>query len=173
MKSLFSFIAVAIIGLCSCTKDEADLRTSSFETPVVKGFIMRDPNGWIIGNIGNPNVKIGDPPNGTNSSFSVEVYPNPAVNLCHVHIISPNEDEIKQVWLTRATASDQLYNSAGILNMNALKIGGYPLFQALVSDDDVGLDLSKLEDGFYRVYVKMGGLLFYDNLVIYKNLETK
>jgi len=173
MKSFFSCIAIAIIVLCSCTKDEVDLRTSSFETPVVKGFIMRDPNGWIIGNIGNPNVKIGDPPNGSSSSFSVVVYPNPAVNWCHVHIISPNEDEIKQVWLTRATASEQLYNSVGILNMNAIKIGGYPLFQSEVSGHDVGLDISKLEDGFYRVYVKMDGLLFYDNLVIYKNLETK
>lgn len=173
MKSFIPIITFVIVLLCSCTKDEADLRTSSFETPVVKGFIMRDQNGWTMGYIGKPNVKTGEPPYEVSPGFSLFVYPNPAANSCHVWLNSPNENETKKVWLTRATAGDELYNSTGIANMNALIIGGCPLFQVEVTGNDVAIDLSLLDDGFYRVYVKMGGCLFYDNLVIYKNTETK
>jgi hypothetical protein len=173
MKSLFSILIILLIVSTACSKDEEDTRLSSFQTPVVTGFYVRDGNGWVIQTIGVPNVKLGNTSNDITSAYLVLLYPNPANERCSISIHSPSGDEIKKVWLTRANPGEQLYNSFRMLNMSIMSLGGYPLFQEETTGTNLSLDLSKLESGYYRLYVKINEILLYDNLVIDKNSELR
>ena len=172
MKSRITIFIILLLTISACTKDEPYFRLSSFEAPIVTGYYMRDLIGRPIGTIGVPNIKLGNKSNSPGSEYFMEAYPNPCINFCSIAINTPDGGETKKIWLTRANASDEFANSSQFLNMNNINIGGSPIYQLEFTGNHLALDLSKFDDGYYRIYLKINEITLYDNLVIYKNLKT-
>ncbi len=171
IKRSFFVGVVALVFFLSCTKEQADYRLPGFDTPVITGYHMRDPNGWEMGIIGTANVKLSDSDSPLTSRYSILIYPNPCITTFNMHIVAPENNQIKKLWITRANISGNLSNSSVYLNMNAINIGGFPVFQTDFTSEQISIDVSKFEDGFYRVYLKTGGFILYDNLVINQSIQ--
>ena len=166
-------ILVFISTICllySCTKETADLRSSDFEIPIVEGYYVRDPMANIIGMAGNPNVRLVYNPNPALSTraYSLIVYPNPCKEICAIAVVTQTGNEPKKIWITKAAVSEQFAKSSIDLNMVNMYVGGSPVKQFETDSDNIHIDTSTFDEGYYRVYIKVGDVLLYDNLVVYK-----
>ena len=65
----FLFISAIISLTLGCSKEEADIRLSEFEIPVITGYELRDEQGVTKGTYGIPNIKLGNGSNSHNSNF--------------------------------------------------------------------------------------------------------
>ncbi len=168
-NSLLILLVIVAFAI-SCSKEEADLRMPEFEVPVVTGFHMRDEAAQPMGSIGIPNVKLGHPSGNWDSEYFITFFPNPAINRGTVYMKSPDEYDVKKVWLTRAVFKPPFsIPDIDTDGMNNFIAGGTPLIQAETTDDHLFLNLTDLSSGYYRLYVSVNGHLFYDNIVIDKN----
>ncbi|MBI9037989.1 MAG: hypothetical protein JEY97_07645 [Bacteroidales bacterium] len=165
-KIFIYFILLSLIF--SCTKDEPDLRLSDYEIPKIEGYYVRLPDGSSIGQVGTPNIKQGNGSNYFNSEYFFVFYPNPTNRTCCVHVKSPSIQETKKLWITQARYVNQLPNSSVDLGMINLDVGGAPLIQKVFNSDHIAIDLRSLAQGYYRIYLKVGEHIYYDNLVIDK-----
>lgn len=164
-RLLILFITVVIV--CGCTKENADIRLPDPGTPVVTGYYQRDLLGFDIAAIGNPNVNLHDSNDYLNQT-SFFTYPNPSEGWISISIESPEENGRKLLWITPAMWNDQLSDDQIGLNAINVVVGGSPIFQAEFFSDYLAIDLSSLNDGYYRIYLKVNDCLLYDNLVINK-----
>lgn len=169
-RNLLLILLVLVVFSLGCSKEEAELRLPEFEVPVVTGFHMRDEAGIFMGSIGLPNVKLGHPSGNWDAEYFINFFPNPAINRGNIYMKSPNEYDVRKVWLTRAVFKPP-YDAPGIATdgMNNFIASGFPLIQAETTEDHLSLNLTDLPSGYYRLYVSVNGLLFYDNIVIDKN----
>jgi len=55
--------------------------------------------------------------------------------------------------------------------MTNIKVGGAPLIQIEFKSDNLAVDLTSLDQGYYRIYLKVDKYIFYDNLVIDKHCK--
>ena len=165
MISRITLFIVLLLLISACKKDESVIRITSFDAPIVTGYYMRDINGWPMATIGVPNVKLGNTSNSLGSEYFMEAYPNPCINFCSIAINTPVGGETKKIWMTRANVIGELANSSQFLNINTINIGGSPLYQLEFTGNHLSLDLSKFDDGYYRIYLKINEITLYDNLV--------
>lgn len=99
-KILIFYILLSL--LLSCTKDQPDLRLSDFEIPEIEGYYVRLIDGGSIGQVGAPNVKLGNGSSMYNSEYFFVFYPNPTKYMCALYIKSPSSQETKKLWITQA-----------------------------------------------------------------------
>lgn len=160
----------ALLLVLGCTKEEADLRVPEFEIPVIHGYYVRDGTGSFMGSYGygKPNVRLGDVPDYWQSNYFFVIYPNPPVlNTLYVLTKSPSHNNVKKLWITHAVLRPPF--DPGVVpqdGRNNFVAGGAPLFEVEFTQEEIRLDLTELDDGYYRVYVKINNQVLYDNLVV-------
>lgn len=170
MNKQVVILCIIITFLFSCNKNDNEFRLSEFQTPVVTGFLLRDVTGSVIKEIGTPNVKLSDISNDQQmAKTSFVVYPNPSNHVIAITIESSSFMEAK-IWVVRANYVEATSNYGDYLNSNTLIAGGSPVFYMESSSNTVLIDARHFEEGFYRIYVKRGDLLLWDNLIISKEI---
>jgi hypothetical protein len=163
---LVVFITFIFIG---CTKEEADFRLPQFEVPVIHGYFARDAAGSHMGIYGydRPNVNLGDHSDFRQARYFFMFFPNPTHNSVGIYAKSPDESEVKKLWITRAVLRPPFdVGTVWADDKNNFIAGGAPLLQREFTGENIYLDLTDLPNGYYRIYVKINNLLLYDNLVI-------
>lgn len=161
-------LVCCIVLLQSCAKEEAELRLPGFEVPVVHGFYVRNEAGIEMGWLGyaKPNVNTGIN-DGVGGIYNCVFFPNPSSNFATLYVQTPADQELKKIWITRAIFHDPLFpldlaTYGGVL----MVAGGVPLLQGETYENNLFLDMTGFPDGYYRIYIKVGEHLFYDNVVV-------
>jgi len=163
----------------SCEKTD-EFRPNSLQTPIITGYVLTDMVGNFIGVVGEPNTRRYCT-DAFGSWYVLSCLPNPVTVGLGIIIEAPTDSVLKQVWLTPAiyfgeSSNFQSYDPTLIL------IGGYPILKYETygnniiipvikqGEDDTGyFDERILPDGFYRVYVRLGSILLWDNILILRN----
>ncbi len=156
MKKLFlSLISVFIFG---CDNDNSE-DNSSAETKInlVTGINIRSSIVSAPIRLGNPNV---------NNNDNFIPFPNPPIGTLFI----TSNDEISDVWIVPSTAersfqqvdfdkilSSDIYPENEIDSQSELKF----LNQ---NSTDLTLNLENLDIGYYRVFVKIKGTFYWDNI---------
>jgi hypothetical protein len=163
-------LSLIILAAFSCTKENNELRLSDFNTPVVKGYYLRDDFGFFKGVVGIPNIKQGNGDDYENSQYYFTFFPNPAEDFCSIDLKAPTYGEVIKLWITPAYMHNSESNSlTGLSNTYLITIGGSPVYQnEFNSVSFIGLDLSHIPAGYYRINLKIKDYFLYDNLVVYK-----
>lgn len=175
MKKNYLFLfTIGLIFLSGCTKKDTEFRLSEFATPTITGVNLRGFEGSLYGTMGVPNVKLGNESNDSNSDYYFTFYPNPSAERIFIYIETPDNEELKKLWIVQANWDNQIPQDwIGLNNANNMTVGGSPLFQAEFTANSFGINLSQFTEGFYRIYLKVNEHLLYDNLVIYKSKEFR
>ncbi len=167
--SLLIFLSLSFL---SCDKEEEYVGLSEFEQPIVTGYYKRNDVGnnmGVYGSSNKPNVYLGDGTNMYDSRYYFLAFPNPVVEKFNVHVKSPTSS-VKTLWVTKAQyVGEENYNQyfdGGMINVN---VGSSPVIQLEFTSESQVIDISQLQDGFYKVYLKVDGELLHDNLLIIKN----
>lgn len=156
-------IIFAILILVSCSNDSEN-SNSSTETSIelVTGINIRNSEFSAPIQLGNPNVF-------TNNQFIT--YPNPpsgALNLSAFETIS-------DIWITSANAkkTHQQTDFNSILNSDLYtqsQIESNTEMEFLnLNSTNIVLNLENLTSGYYKVFVKINGKLYWDNIYVPSN----
>lgn len=162
MKKII-FILISILTF-SCNKDETIYPTGKTALNLVTGINCRETENpdEIALKLGNPNVLV------SNKFF---VYPNPAKKFVYISA----QENITNIWIVPAKP-EKIYqdeNFISILNTNLYSE------QAIISDSNFSLNGQSSKNysinteafakGYYKVFVKIGGIIYWDNLYKYEN----
>ncbi len=156
-KSLF--IVLSILTL-SCNNDETSNQSNNKDLKLVTGINLRQ-------NFDDPPLKLGNPNVLVNNKFAI--YPNPAQNM--VSILA--QDNVTDVWLVPATPEKiyQSVNFSSILTNNLFSeqsISSNSIISVnSQSSNNLMINLETLEKGYYKVFVKIDGVIYWDNLYKY------
>jgi hypothetical protein len=143
----------------SCAHDDAN-PTNETDSNLVTGIIFRQNFDDTPFQLGNPNILV-------NNKFVI--YPNPAhetafvtaqENITDVWIVSANPEKIYQDVDFSSILTTNLYSEQSISGDSDFSLTGQ-------SSNDIALNLGNLEKGYYRVFVKIGGEIYWDNLYKY------
>lgn len=159
MKKKVLFL-IAILSL-SCSNNE-NSNPEDTALNLITGINCRQTVDDLPLELGNPNILV-------NNKFVI--YPNPANEVVYISA----EENVTDVWLVPANPIKIYQNSnfSSVLNTNL-----YPE-QSIVSNSDFSLNgqssngfsmnIGTLEKGYYKVFVKIGGIIYWDNLYKYEN----
>ncbi|WP_269224459.1 hypothetical protein [Flavobacterium sp. IMCC34518] len=159
MKRLFILISILAI---SCNKDETGVQTDKNSINLVTGINFRQDIDGTVLKLGNPNVLV-------NNKFLL--YPNPAnesvyilaeENVTDVWFVSANPEKIYQEINFNNVLSTNLYNEQSIISNSNFSISGQ-------TSNSFKMNIGTLAKGYYKVFVKIGGKLYWDNLYKYEN----
>lgn len=155
-KKLVILISILVI---SCNKDEPDV-TDKTAINLVTGVNFRETSDDSGLQLGNPNVLV-------NNKF--KIYPNPANELVYVSA----QEIVTEVWFVKANPekihqdanfssilNSNLYSEQSIISQSNFALTGQ-------SSNNFSINIGTLDEGYYRVFVKIGGKIYWDNL--YKN----
>lgn len=157
------FILILMMVL-SCNSDETETPTDKTALSLVTGVNFRetgDPNE-IPRQLGNPNILV-------NNKFFL--YPNPAKetsyisaqeNVTDVWIVPANPEKIHQEVNFSSILNTNLYTEQTIISSSNLSLNGQ-------SAKTIGINIRKLPKGYYKVFVKINGIIYWDNLYKYEN----
>lgn len=152
------------LTIFGCSKKNDLVRTSDMSVPQITGFQIRNEVGSITKIVGLPNIKLND----DQLNYKFTFFPNPTKDIGMLYIYTPKSNVAKQIWVVQAQydnfAEDFRIGNGMIINF----IGGTPLFNLETTSENVALNLKDLYNGYYRVYVQIGDVLLYDNIIIYK-----
>ena len=161
MKKII-FILISILTI-SCNKEETVAPTDMTALNLVTGMDYSNPTD-IDSKLGNPNVLI-------NNKFFI--YPNPTIESVTISA----KEIISDIWLVpgKPEKIHQDINFSSILNSNLyseeLIMSGSKLSFNKLSLQSYSLNIGKLEKGYYRVFVKIGGVIYWGH--IYKCEENR
>ncbi len=156
-------IIFALLVLISCSNDdENNNSTSETNIELVTGINIRNSEFSSPTQLGNPNVL-------TNNQFIA--YPNPPAGALS---LSASEN-ISDVWITSANA-EKIYQQTdfnSILNSNLYTVSEIELNSEMEFTDlnstNLVLNLENLNSGYFKVFVKIDGNLYWDNIYIPEN----
>lgn len=162
MKKIL-FILILIIAL-SCNTNETETLTDKTALSLVTGVNFRETgdSNEIPLQLGNPNVLV-------NNKFLL--YPNPAnelvyilaqENVTDVWLVPANPEKIHQEVNFSSILNTKLYSEQTIISSSNLELNGQ-------SAKSIGINIAKIPKGYYRVFVKIGGEMYWDNLYKYEN----
>jgi len=163
MRKTIILISISLI-VFACSKKDEIIRTSDMSVPQITGFEFKNEVGVITKIIGLPNNKLSD----KQSNYHFTFYPNPAKDFGNIFIKTPNNNEIKQIWIVQAQYSKIIPNYSINNGMIIHTIGGTPLINLETSNNNFTINLNNLSNDYYRIYVQIGDVLLYDNIIIYK-----
>jgi hypothetical protein len=159
MKRVFILISILAI---SCNKDETVVQNDKNSMNLVTGVNFRQDIDGTVLKLGNPNVLV-------NNKFLL--YPNPAnesvsilaqENVTDVWFVSANPEKIHQDVNFNNILSTNLYTEQSIILNSNFSLSGQTL-------NSFKMNLGTLTKGYYRVFVKIGGKIYWDNLYKYEN----
>lgn len=150
------YILITILTL-SCNNDGANDLTDKTSLDLVTGINFRQNFDDLPLQLGNPNVLI-------NNKFVM--YPNPAIETFFIMA----EENVTDVWIVPASPgkiyqdedfgsvlNSNLYTEQSIITNSDLSLNGQ-------SSNNISVNIGSLERGYYRVFVKCGGEIYWDNL---------
>ena len=145
----------------SCSSDEtATNPTDSTALNLVTGINFRQ-------NFDDPPLELGNLNNFVDNKFVI--YPNPAnaavylsssQNVTDVWIVPANPEKIYQDVDFSTILNSNLYNEQSIISNSSFSLTGQ-------SSTNLSLNTASLPEGYYRVFVKIGGEIYWDNLYKY------
>lgn len=154
------FILISILAI-SCSKDETDVQTDKNSINLVTGVNFRQDTNDTGLKLGNPNVLV-------NNKFLL--YPNPAnesvyilaqENVTDVWFVSANPEKIHQDVNFNNILSTNLYAKQSITSNSNFSLSGQ-------TSNSFKMNLGTLAKGYYKVFVKIGGKIYWDNLYKYE-----
>lgn len=162
MKQKLSVIVLLSILSLSCSSDEANNSTDATAINLVTGVNFRQSPDDMSFLYGNPNALV-------NNKFTI--FPNPVNEVMYISVA----ENITDIWFVPANAEKihQDVNFTSILNSNLYSeqsinsLSDYTLSGQF--PNNVKIDVENLEKGYYRVFVKIGGKIYWDNLYKYGN----
>ena len=155
------FILISILAI-SCNKDETDVQTDKNSINLVTGINCRQTPDDTGLKLGNPNVLV-------NNKFVL--YPNPAnesvyilaqENVTDVWFVSANPEKIYQEVNFSDILNTNLYTEQSIISNSNFTLSGQ-------SSKSFKMNLGTLAKGYYKVFVKVGGKIYWDNLYKYED----
>jgi hypothetical protein len=158
------FILISILAI-SCNKDETDVQTDKSSINLVTGVNFRQDTNDTGLKLGNPNVLV-------NNKFLL--YPNPAnesvyilaqENVTDVWFVSANPEKIHQDVNFSNILSTNLYTEQSIITNSNFYLNGQ-------SSNSFKMNIGTLAKGYYKVFVKIGGRIYWDNLYKYENQDN-
>jgi hypothetical protein len=144
------FLLIAILAL-SCCSDSGETDMNALK--LVTGITFRQSPDDAPLELGNPNIL-------TNNKFVI--YPNPAnssvfiaseENVSDVWIVPAKPDEIYQDVNFSSVLSSGLYSEQTINTNSSIAITGQ-------SSTNSTMNLGTLEKGYYRVFIKIAGVIY-------------
>jgi hypothetical protein len=160
-KTIFILLLILTI---SCNKEENVVPNITDKTYIklITGINFRQNFDDQVLQYGNPNVLV-------NNMFII--YPNPAIES----VVIQAEENINAVWLVKANPEKihQEINFNNVLNTNLYNeqlinsISNLSLTSQ--SSNNIVMNIDTLEQGYYRIFVKIGGVIYWDNLYKYEN----
>ena len=158
MKKMTIIFALLIFISCG-NDDENNNSTSETDIELVTGINIRNSEFSAPTRLGNPNVF-------TNNQFIA--YPNPPAGALSL-LASEN---ISDVWITPANA-EKIYQQSdfnSILNSDlyaeSLIESNAEMEFLNLNSTNLVLNLENLTSGYYRVFTKINGTLYWDNIYI-------
>ena len=163
-------IVILFLALVSCTKEGTEYRLSSIDIPEISGFAFRNEFGDYSGSVGQPNARTKYTDKSGNE-YNFLLFPNPCISYfsCYFHGTIPFDSA--KIWVVEGVYSgdaDYLSGLGIIMNSNNLVAGGAPVFQTETDQERVSIDVSTLEDGYYRVYTKINDIVLWNDIIIDK-----
>ncbi len=158
-KGLFIFISILALG---CNNDKTNPLTAKTAISLVTGINFRQNFDDLSLQLGNPNVLV-------NNKFLI--YPNPANetftivsqdNVTDVWIVPANPEKIYQDVNFSTLLNTNLYSEQSINSNSNFSLSGQ-------SSNNMSVNIATLAKGYYRVFVKIGGKIYWDNLYKYEN----
>lgn len=159
MKKKLLFL-ISILSL-SCSNDETS-NPDNTALNLVTGINFRQTPDNIPLQLGNPNVLV-------NNKFVI--YPNPANEVVNISA----EENVTDIWLVPANPEKiyQNVNFSSILNTNLYTEQSIDTNSDFSlngqSSNGISMNIGNLEKGYYRIFVKIGGVIYWDNLYKYEN----
>lgn len=157
MKKRLLFLISLVILSCNTDETSNPDRTA---LDLVTGINCRQTTDDIPLQLGNPNILI-------NNKFVI--YPNPVTdvfylaaqeNVTDVWLVSGNPQKIYQTTNFSSVLNTNLYSEQSILDNSDFSLTGQ-------SSSGISINIGTLEEGYYKVFVKIGGVIYWDN--IYKH----
>lgn len=163
MKKYF-IILLLIIGI-SCSGDEENLDPTDIN--LVTGINIKEFQEALPTRLGNPN---------TFNQGQFIIYPNPVKNNLRIKSI----ENLTEIWVLPATASKsykgtdfQQLLSSDLYSENTITAKSVLQFEDLVWSE-IALDIESLNSGYYKVFVKINGNIYWDNIYVSNdNFEIK
>jgi hypothetical protein len=155
MKNVF-YTCLVLLAF-GCSNDKATPDQTAID--LVTGITFRQAPDDSPQVFGNPNVRV---------SNQFVLYPNPV----HQTILLESPSLITSVWVVPAHAQKiyQTANFATILNASTYSETAISSHATLSlsgqSNNTVTMTIATLPEGYYRVFVKIGGTLYWDNLYV-------
>lgn len=146
----------------SCSKDEPNIQTDKTSINLITGVNFRMTSDDLGVQHGNPNIF-------ANNKFLI--YPNPANEV--VYILA--QENVTDVWFVRANP-EKIYqdiNFSDHLNSNLYSeqsiISNSNFTVSQKSTKSFSMNIGTLAKGYYKVFIKIGGIIYWDNLYKYEN----
>lgn len=160
-KTLLLLLTIMALG---CDSSESDNMPDPETMNLVTGVTFRQNFDDAPLQLGNPNVRVGN---------SFVVYPNPAIqdisimaqqNITGVWIVPANPRKIYQDFDFTTVLNSQTYTESAISSSSVLSFSDQPAA-------NLSLNIGSLDDGYYRIFVKIEGQIYWDNL--YKRSDSE
>lgn len=157
------FILISILAI-SCNKDETNTPTDKTAINLVTGINCRQTPDDTGLKLGNPNALV-------NSKFLL--YPNPAnesvyilaqENVTDVWFVSANPEKIYQDVNFSNVLTTNLYTDQSIISNSNFSLSGQ-------TSNSFKMNIGTLAKGYYKVFVRIGGKIYWDNLYKYENQD--
>lgn len=158
------FILISILAI-SCNNDETDIQTDKNSINLVTGINCRQTSDDLGLKLGNPNILV-------NNKFLL--YPNPAnesvqvlsqENVTDIWFVSANPEKIHQDINFTNIFNTNLYTEQSIISNSNFSFSGQ-------TSNSFKMNIGNLAKGYYKVFVKIGGKIYWDNLYKYENQEN-
>ncbi len=154
-------ILIAVLAL-SCSSDNNS--TSKTDLKLVTGINCRQNADDFALQFGNPNIFTSD---------KFVIYPNPAIENFNVSA----QHDVTDVWVVPANAQKIYQNQ----NFGSILNSGLYTEQSISShagasltgqsSTDLSVNIATLPKGYYRVFVKIDGMIYWDNIYKYSESE--
>lgn len=155
------FILISILAL-SCNNDDTNNITDKNALNLITGINVRNTSDDLGLKLGNPNALV---------SNKFLIYPNPANELVYISA----QENVTDIWFVKANPekiyqdinfsnilNTDLYSEQSIISHSNFSLSGQ-------SSNKISLNIGTLEKGYYRVFIKIEGKIYWDNLYKYDN----
>ena len=171
MKQISICFIFLIFLLNSCNKETDEYRASGAETVYIRGYQHRNDIGMTMGDIGNPDIRLRYPTDNSGiPDLSLISFPNPGMTNIEVQLFAHGYTGEVRVWIIPASFTGQGSMTTSFLEPLLVTSHEKPLVDDVFQfhAPEIIFHISELPEGYYRIYVKAGGNLVWDNIVFSK-----
>jgi hypothetical protein len=182
MTRFFIGFIFLLFLLNSCSKTTDDLRTSGAGTVFIKGYQARNDMGQLLANIGNPDVQLSYPagylgihPIGDAESADLFIfsYPNPGHTSMNVFFYVRDSAATARLWVVPASFTEPGSEAPAFIGSTLFITHEIPVIDSVFEVHKIrsSIRIKELPEGYYRLYLKSGGHLLWDNIVFSKAVQ--